>query len=79
MVLRFSGHARERMAERMIDEAEVVEALAGPTETSVPEDRPDRTSITGRTPVGRVLTVVVAGADPVVVVTVFERRPAQRR
>ena len=79
MALRFSAHARQRMAERLIDEAEVAEALAGPTAASVLEDRPDRRSLTGTTPAGRVLTVVVAGADPVVVVTVFERRAAPRR
>ena len=79
MALRFSGPARQRMAERLIDEAEVVEVLAGPAAISVPKERPDRTSVTGPTPAGRVLTVVVAGADPVVVVTVFERRPVPRR
>lgn len=79
MVLRFSGHARQRMAERLIDEAEVAEVLAGPSETSALEDRTDRTSVTGITPAGRILTVVLAGADPVVVVTVIERRRAPRR
>ncbi|MHB8296466.1 MAG: DUF4258 domain-containing protein [Acidimicrobiales bacterium] len=79
MALCFSGHARQRMAERLIDEAEVVEVLAEPTATSVPEDRPDRTSVTGTTPAGRVLTVVLAGADPVMVVTVFERRRVPRQ
>jgi hypothetical protein len=38
MELRFSAHARQRMAERLIDEAEVVEVLAAPTATNVAED-----------------------------------------
>ena len=37
---RFSAHARQRMEERLIDEAEVVEILAGPADTAVTEDRP---------------------------------------
>lgn len=78
-MLRFSGHARQRMTERLIDEAEVVEVLAAPTTTKDADDRADRTSVTGTTPAGRVLTVVVAGTHSVVVVTVFERRPAPRR
>ncbi len=67
------------MAERLIDEGEVVEVLAAPTATRVAEDRPDRTSIMGITPAGRVLRVVIAEAEPVVVVTVIELRPAPRR
>lgn len=67
------------MAERLIDEAEVVEVLAAPTATNVAEDRPDRTSITGTTPADRVLRVVIAQVEPIMVVTVIELRPPPRR
>lgn len=79
MELRFSHHARERMAQRQIDEAEVAEVLASPTTTYPSQDRPDRTVILGITPAGRVLMVVVTGSHPEVVVTVAERRPTPRR
>lgn len=46
MELRFSAHARRRMVERLIDEAEVIEVLDAPAATSVVKDRPDRASLT---------------------------------
>ncbi len=76
---RFSAHARQRMEERLIDEAEVVEILAGPADTAVTEDRPDRRSIIGTTSAGRVLRVVVAEPEPLVVITVMELRAVPRR
>lgn len=77
--LHYSDHARARMAERLIDEAEVAEVLASPTTTRPSPDRDDRTVVIGATPAGRVLIVVVAGSDPQIIVTVAERRPAPRR
>lgn len=79
MALRFSAHALERMAERLIDEAEVAEVLDSPDAERPSEGREDRTVVVGTTPAGRGLMVVVAGTDPTVVVTVAERRPAPRR
>ena len=79
MEARFSAHARQRMEERLIDEAEVVEILAGPADTTVTEDRPDRRSIIGTTAAGRVLRVVVAEPEPLVVITVMELRAVPRR
>lgn len=79
MELRFSAHARRRMAERLIDEAEVIEVLDAPAATSVVKDRPDRASLMGTTPAGRVIRVVIARSEPVVVVTVMELRSAPRR
>ena len=77
--LRFTDHARRRMRQRHIDEAEVGEVLAGPDERRPSEDRPDRTVVIGTTPASRVLFVVVTSDDPVVVVTVAEQRQAPRR
>jgi uncharacterized DUF497 family protein len=77
--LRFSAHALERMAERSIDEAEVAEVLASPDSERPSEGGENRTVVIGTTPAGRVLMVVVVGAEPTVVVTVAERRGMPRR
>jgi uncharacterized DUF497 family protein len=77
--LRFSAHAWARMAERLIDEAEVVEVLDSPDIERPSEGREDRMVVVGATTAGRILMVVVAGGDPRIVVTVAERRQAPRR
>ncbi|MDK3255076.1 DUF4258 domain-containing protein [Blastococcus capsensis] len=74
MSLRFSGHARRRMAARRIDAAEVEEALAAPDLVHASQEHPDeRTVIRGRTSTGRRLKVVVLTDDKEYVVTVADQ------
>ena len=77
--LRFSEHAAERMRERAIDAAEVVEVVSDPEDRHLSADEPTRTVVIGRTPAGRQLFLVVIGRDPVLVVTAAERRQPPRR
>jgi hypothetical protein len=78
--LRFSDHARRRMRQRAIDAAEVAEVLTNPDVRRPSEDAPLRIVVIGTTPAGRELfVVVVSDSDPLLVVTVAERRPAPRR
>lgn len=71
--MRFDPHARRRMVERHISEAEVAEALAA-RETSYPSRRrSQRLVVLGRTAGGRRLKVVVLVADEEFVITVADR------
>lgn len=71
--MRFDPHARRRMAERRITQAEVAEALAA-RETSYPSQRrPHRLVVLGRTAAGRRLKVVVLAVDEEFVITVADR------
>jgi Domain of unknown function (DUF4258) len=79
MELRFTDHALRRMRQRGIDAGEVAEVLADSDDGRPSEDDPRRTVIVGTTPTGRELFVVVTKANPLLVVTVAERRPVPGR
>lgn len=71
--MRYSEHARHRMRDRGIGEAEVRQALANHDITYPTRDRVNRTDFVGSTDSGRRLKIVVADPDTQpLVVTVME-------
>lgn len=67
----FGSHARERMKERSISTASVLNALARATRIRRSPDGLDRFEVEGPSLAGPSLTVAVALVDGVVVVTVW--------
>ncbi len=74
MTLRFSGHAKRRMASRRITAEEIADALAVPETTHPARDNPNEATVVfGRTSSGRRLKVIVRVDDNEYVITVADR------